>query len=900
MEKTQKGLVKGIQSGDCILISGKIPKTGDGIPEEHIIYLTGVQAPRCGNSSRPADEEAYGWEARDFLRKLLLGKVVTYKSDFISNERMCGQVFFEGNNVAVEIIKNGLAKVGHVPKGNEAMYKSQFWQSIQEAETQAKTAAKGVWSNDSAAKHKRVLRNITDDAFDIDQIKKLINNKTEIDVIVDYVFNAAFVSLYIPSLSVFTKMNLRFIAIPNSRDTVMSKAGKAYVERTALHHDAKAMITSIDDGKTLTGDLTVAGSTIPLAGSILKNGYAKLFISNTIAPTSNEISLMRSYQDEAKRNHLHIWKNEPYVDESKISAAKMEEDEIGNEKVKCYQVHSGDSISVITQSGTIHRVFLSNLKAPMLAKPNSDESDQPWAFQAKEYLRKGIVGKELKCVYDYAKTIAKEGAPTRRMKFYTVYYNKGDDEVCANVVLLENGLASLAVFKIEEGEPSKELDAMRTAELKAKEKKCGLHSNKNPPNANYSDLISSNKNKKKEFTSFVTGLSKTECVVEYCFSGSKFKLRIEKKRCMIPVSLIGIKTCSKDKNNADILSKYCDLATNYVNENILQREGICDIIAADRVGNYFGHLYINKKNFATELVKQGLAVVLEQSANPNPFVNEMRQAEEEAKKNKLGIWKEEGLGAMLKRGGDSLVTTVSTTKFKEENKDVKVRVTEQIDFHNFYVNIMPNESLSKIEKVLNQYDTGKAKCIHLELPIKVGTLCAAKYSEDERYYRAIVRSRTKDNNFEVEFIDYGNVEILSQNDLIKLDGSISAINPQGMLCEMAYLKYSNNSMKKLVNKYVDFINIDVQLNAKICYTYSDQGVEKYGVILYQKNSDLNTSYHADFLKIGHAKLDRKKNLPQYMKGLDAIENKAKEEGLGLWAENEETDYGMDENERNDY
>ena len=107
-------------------------------------------------------------------------------------------------------------------------------------------------------------------------------------------------------------------------------------------------------------------------------------------------------------------------------------------------------------------------------------------------------------------------------------------------------------------------------------------------------------------------------------------------------------------------------------------------------------------------------------------------------------------------------------------------------------------------------------------------------------------------------------------------------------------------MKKLVNKYADFINIDVQLNAKICYTYSDQGVEKYGVILYQKNSDLNTSYHADFLKIGHAKLDRKKNLPQYMKGLDAIENKAKEEGLGLWAENEETDYGMDENERNDY
>ena len=50
--------------------------------------------------------------------------------------------------------------------------------------------------------------------------------------------------------------------------------------------------------------------------------------------------------------------------------------------------------------------------------------------------------------------------------------------------------------------------------------------------------------------------------------------------------------------------------------------------------------------------------------------------------------------------------------------------------------------------------------------------------------------------YEVEFMDYGNVEYLPKENLIKLDGAISSIQPQAQLCEFAYLKYSKNSMKK--------------------------------------------------------------------------------------------------------
>ena len=155
---------------------------------------------------------------------------------------------------------------------------------------------------------------------------------------------------------------------------------------------------------------------------------------------------------------------------------------------------------------------------------------------------------------------------------------------------------------------------------------------------------------------------------------------------MIPISMIGVKTFGKDKNNTDLIEQYYQQAVNFVNDAILQRDGVCDIVANDRVGNYFGHLFINGKNFGIELIKRGLAVVNEQSNNPNPYLAEFEAAEKEAKEKKLGIWKENNLGDMLKYGENAM----TSTKLTEVNTSVTVRVTEFIDFANFFVNIQPN------------------------------------------------------------------------------------------------------------------------------------------------------------------------------------------------------------------
>ena len=68
-------------------------------------------------------------------------------------------------------------------------------------------------------------------------------------------------------------------------------------------------------------------------------------------------------------------------------------------------VNSGDSLTVLNKKKEEIRIFLSNLKAPALAKFGTEEQNKPWAFQSKDFVRKKLVGKKIKCDLDYVHTI---------------------------------------------------------------------------------------------------------------------------------------------------------------------------------------------------------------------------------------------------------------------------------------------------------------------------------------------------------------------------------------------------------------------------------------------------------------------------------------------------------------
>jgi len=914
MEKIQEGLIKGVLNGDTVIISGKVKKNSEEAPEEKIMHLSMISAPRSG-SSNSLEEDPFGWEAKDFLRQLTLSKVVKYTVDYKFNDKPYGQIYLDGKNLNIELVKNGFAKIGFVQKHNEALTKGEYFSKLQAAETEAKKKKTNIWetNNEVIAKHRRHFKSSTSTDFSVEDVLKLGKDK-QLDCMVDYVINCAFYVVLLKDINTFIKVNLRFVAIPNSKDAVY-KAGKSYAERLILHKDIKVIIKGIDDNKNFIADLVTQKGSV--ANFLLQNGYSKLFISNSTPYTTEELVAIKQIQNQAKSEKLRIWKDakddEEDADSKREKKAKQAGKKTADFEAVCLQVHSGDSITIRDEkTKEVSRIFLSHIKAPKLGRPNKNEEDKPWAWQSREYLRKILVGKKVRCEFDYNKDNPESNM---KMNFYSVFRyldtenavkskiaNKENattgitevKEKNVNVELLESGLASYIIPKVDD-DISKYLDSYQIAEKTGKEKKVGIHSTKSPALANFSDLTTANKIKKKEFVNFLVNQKNLQCVVEHCYNGSRFKLRIEKNKCYVKFGLLGIKTFGNEKNTIDLHDKFYNEALNFVYDNYMQREGTCDIVQSDKSGNYFGYLYLNNANIATLLLKNGLAVAdVARSNNPVIHMNEFLTAEKSAEKEGKNIWAYPNLSNFLKEGE---FKSSKLDKFEEKHENIRLRVTDYIDFNNFYINILPNNILDEITESLEEYEIGSRKSVKLEAPVKVGTLCAARYKSDGKFYRANITKILKDNNFEVEFIDYGTLDVCNIDDLIKIDSVTAIKEPQAILAEFAYLRYSKHSMQKALEKITDFVNMELELPGKLCYVYNKNGKSKAGVVVFKnEKKNLEDTYQYDLIKLGYAKFDSKQNIPDYLKDLKTAEKKATQLGIGLWAENEASDYDEEEEE----
>jgi staphylococcal nuclease domain-containing protein 1 len=462
--------------------------------------------------------------------------------------------------------------------------------------------------------------------------------------------------------------------------------------------------------------------------------------------------------------------------------------------------------------------------------------------------------------------------------------------------MIELGLVQFSLPRSDEDATSKYLSDYINADKTAQSKRTGIFSNKNPGNPNYSDLISATKKKKIEFRDFLVNQKNLACVVEFVFSGSKFKLRVEKTKSYIPFSLIGIKTVGKDKNNTEIYERFYNEATTFSNETILQREGKCDIIQADKVGNYFGVLTINDGNFANVLLREGLAVISDKNVPGN--VNDYVNSEKAAIDSKKGIWENESVAKSLK--DDFSATNYSSSsnvaKFEAKKVDIQFKVTDFLDLHNFYVNILPNKVLEKIDAQLDDYNSGTIKTVALEKPIKKGVRCLAKFSTDDQYYRAVVTNVLKGEKYEVQFLDFGTYEEVSDFNLVKVDTNLSIIEPQAVLCEVAHLKYTKNYTKKAYDSVNLFSNLEKTWNGKIVYSFQQDGLSKQGLLIYNSDKkDASDSIQTSILSKGYAKLDKAKALDSTLKVLTEVEAKASAGEMGLWAENEYSDDEYDQN-----
>jgi hypothetical protein len=194
------------------------------------------------------------------------------------------------------------------------------------------------------------------------------------------------------------------------------------------------------------------------------------------------------------------------------------------------EVHSGDSLTIERESDLkALRVFLSSVKAPSMTgnRENGKEPQpEPYAWESKESLRKLAIGKRVRVEMEYDRVV-----PTRQGQEMTMSFGAVTDQQKNRnfaVYQLERGLLKTNVRHSGEN-ASKYLEDLLAAEKKAADGKLCLHNqSKQPPVQVFADLLSNTK-QAKEYEHMVMGRKdKTfKGVVEYCFSGMKFKVRLD-------------------------------------------------------------------------------------------------------------------------------------------------------------------------------------------------------------------------------------------------------------------------------------------------------------------------------------------------------------------------------------
>ncbi|CDJ38464.1 2e999-prov protein, related [Eimeria tenella] len=110
--------VKEVISGDTLVLVGIPPKPrkailNGGPPPEKRVSLCSVVAPRVAvkTLTHESSDEPFGFAAREFLRQQLIGQQVQFKVEFAAAGKEYACVLLQGQNVACELLRRGLARL---------------------------------------------------------------------------------------------------------------------------------------------------------------------------------------------------------------------------------------------------------------------------------------------------------------------------------------------------------------------------------------------------------------------------------------------------------------------------------------------------------------------------------------------------------------------------------------------------------------------------------------------------------------------------------------------------------------------------------------------------------------------------------------------------------------------
>lgn len=555
------------------------------------------------------------------------------------------------------------------------------------------------------------------------------------------------------------------------------------------------------------------------------------------------------------------------------------------------RILNADTIFLRTRAGEERKVTLSSIRQP---KP-SDPKQSPFGADAKEFVRKRLIGKHVKVTID-GKRPASEGFEEREVA--TVLVNGKN----IALTLVEAGYASVIRHRKDDDDRSPDYDALLLAEESAQKEEKGMWSPKPPAAKHYQDYSESLQKAKME-ASVLQRQKKVPAIVDFVRAGSRFVVLVPRENAKLTFVLSGIRTPKPARNPGETAEPFGQDAYDFANKRCLQRDVEIDVEGTDKVGGFIGTMYVGRENFARALVEEGLAEVHAYSAEQSGHATELFAAEKKAKEGRKGLWHDwdPSKGA----DEDDVVVTAPANGTNGVNGDsAEATPTRRKDYRDVVVTHVDETGKLKIQQVgagtaaltelmgaFKSFHLNKANDQPLPGPPKVGDVVAAKFSADGEWYRARVRRVDREGKkVDLTYLDYGNSETLPWSRLRPLTQpqfSTQKLKPQATDAVLSFLQLPTSP--PYLRETIDYIAEQTdgrELVANVDYI-APEGTLSITLLDPKASSRIEESINADVVREGLAMVPTKlkgweRAAGDVLSGLRQLQDKAKQDRSGMW------------------
>ncbi|KAJ8007204.1 hypothetical protein DPEC_G00115110 [Dallia pectoralis] len=890
----QRGIVKMVLSGCAIIVRGQ-PRGGP--PPERQINLSNIRtgalarrAPQSQPDLKDTPDEPYAFQAREFLRKMLIGKEVCFTVEVKTVlGREYGMVYLgrdtTGENIAESLVKEGLANVRREGiRGNNPDQAR-----LCDLEDQAKASKKGLWAEGGASNTVRDLK------YTIDNPRNFVDSlhQKPVNAVIEHVRDGSMVrALLLPDCYLVTVMLSgikcpTFKREPEGTETPEPFAAEAkfFTESRLLQRDVQIILESCPNQVILGTILHPNGNITEL---LLREGFARC-VDWSMAVYTQGAEKLRAAEKSAKERKVRIWKD--YV------APTANLDQKDRQFVaKVMQVVNADAITVKLNSGEYKTIHLSSIRPPRIEgeEKNKDKDkrfrplyDIPYMFEAREFMRKKLIGKKVNVTVDYirAATTASESSTIPAFA----------ERTCATVsigginiaeALVSKGLATVIRYRQDDDQRSSHYDELLAAEARAIKNGKGLHSKKEVPIHRVAD-ISGETQKAKQFLPFLQRAGRSEAVVEYVFSGSRLKLYMPKETCLITFLLAGIECPRGSRNipgNPQVAEPFSDEAMAFTKELVLQREVEVEVESMDKAGNFIGWLHIEGVNLSVALVENALSKV-HFTAERSSYFKTLSCGEEAARLRKDKIW--------ANYEEKPVEELVPVTEEKERAANYRaVYVTEITDTMHFYTqDVETGTQLDNLMETMRS-EIATQPPVEGSYAARRGDYCIAKFADGE-WYRARVEKVESPAKVHVFYIDYGNREVVPSTRLAVIPPDFSTRTLAAQATEYAFAYIQVPQDEDVRAEVVDNLVRDIQ-NTQCLLNVEYSGATCPHVTL--QFADSKDDVGLNLVKEGMVMVDVRKEkhlqkmVMEYLNGQDS----AKSSRLNIWRYGDFRDDDADE------